>query len=96
MDPTFQQFDLNCERSASRRWSSRSGGLWRSLIPNFHPFEARALVVKREMWVTIGAAIRHLKAADRFELFPGLPHSERYGCEGAIYWVGRRLEAPQV
>jgi quercetin dioxygenase-like cupin family protein len=63
-----------------------------------HPFEARALVVKGEMWLTIGTLTRHLKSGDRFELLPGQQHNERYGHEGAVYWVGRRhsVEAPQV
>lgn len=46
-----------------------------------HPFEASALVVQGEMWLTVGG---------RFALAAGVPHEERYGNEGATYWVARR------
>lgn len=55
-----------------------------------HPFDARALVVAGEMWLTVGSETQHLRAGDRFELKNGTPHSERYGGEGATYWVARR------
>jgi quercetin dioxygenase-like cupin family protein len=58
-----------------------------------HPFEARALVVSEEMWLTVGGETRYLKPGDRFELQPGQTHAERYGHEGAAYWVGRRRPA---
>nr|WP_316640578.1 hypothetical protein [uncultured Roseateles sp.] len=35
-------------------------------------------------------ATRHLRAGDRFELDAEVPHDERYGIEGAMYWVARR------
>lgn len=55
-----------------------------------HPFAAKALVVRGEMWLTVGAATRHLRCGDTFELEPETVHSERYGGAGATYWVGRR------
>lgn len=56
-----------------------------------HPFEANALVVKGEMFLTLdGAAERRLVAGDRFQVLPGTPHSERYGDAGATYWVARK------
>ncbi len=55
-----------------------------------HPFDASALVVKGEMWLTAHGATRHLKPGGRFELARGTPHSERYGPDGAVFWVARR------
>jgi hypothetical protein len=55
-----------------------------------HPFDAKALVVRGEMWLTVGADTQHLLAGDTFDLERGRPHSERYGQEGATYWVARR------
>lgn len=55
-----------------------------------HPFDARALVVQGEMWLSIGEHTRHLRPGDRFELAPGELHAERYGPDGATYWVARR------
>ena len=55
-----------------------------------HPFEADALVVQGEMWLTVGDETRRLEAGGRFHLPAGTEHSERYGTEGAVYWVARR------
>ena len=56
-----------------------------------HPFEANAIVVQGEMWLAVdGGPARHLTPGDRFHLPPNMPHRERYGAEGATYWVARR------
>jgi hypothetical protein len=55
-----------------------------------HPFAAQALVVRGEMWLTQNDATRHIAAGGTFELAAGVPHAERYGAEGATYWVARR------
>ena len=55
-----------------------------------HPFSAKAVVVRGEMWLTVAGATRHLRAGDGFELDAEVPHAERYGPEGAAYWVARR------
>jgi hypothetical protein len=47
-----------------------------------HPFHAQALVAEGEMWLTCDGETRHLAA--------GTPHAERYGPQGAVYWVARR------
>ena len=55
-----------------------------------HPFIAKALVVRGEMWLTVGDDTQHLLAGDTFSLDRGRSHSERYGPDGATYWVARR------
>lgn len=55
-----------------------------------HPFAAKALVTQGEMWLTVDGQTRHLRPGDGFELARELPHSERYGPEGATYRVARR------
>lgn len=55
-----------------------------------HDFAVRAIVVDGEMWLTVGDATRHLRRGDRFELARDVPHAERYGPDGAAYWVARR------
>ncbi|MEJ8859056.1 AraC family transcriptional regulator [Variovorax robiniae] len=55
-----------------------------------HPFAVKALVVRGEMWLTEGDRTRRLAPGDRFELDYAAPHAERYGSEGATYWVARR------
>ena len=57
-----------------------------------HPFEANALLVAGEMWLTIeGQPTRKLVPGDTFHLAPNVPHEERYGASGAVYWVARRM-----
>ena len=56
-----------------------------------HPFEADALVVQGQMWLTEqGGPTCALQAGDRFHLLAMVPHEERYGPQGATYWVARR------
>jgi quercetin dioxygenase-like cupin family protein len=60
------------------------------LEPHQHAFAAKALVVRGEMWLTIGTHTRHLRRGFEFQLGPNELHEERYGPEGATYWVARR------
>ena len=60
------------------------------LDTHVHPFAAKALVVRGEMWLSVGEDTQHLRAGDGFELDREVPHRERYGSEGATYWVARR------
>lgn len=68
-----------------RHWSPDT-----TLDTHSHAYAVRALVVQGEMWLTIGDRMRHLQPGDTFELDAGMPHAERYGAEGATYWVARR------
>ena len=55
-----------------------------------HPFALRAVVVEGELWLTTAGESRHLEPGDGFELMRNEPHAERYGTQGAVYWVARR------
>lgn len=55
-----------------------------------HPFAVDALVVQGEMWLTVNGQTQHLVAQDRFTLAREVPHEERYGAQGATYWVARK------
>jgi uncharacterized RmlC-like cupin family protein len=55
-----------------------------------HSFAAKALVVQGEMWLRCGEHTLHLLPGDTFHLEREVPHDERYGPEGATYWVARR------
>ena len=54
-----------------------------------HPFAVKALVVQGELWLTVGDETQHLQPGELFELEREVPHAERYGPEGATYWVAR-------
>jgi mannose-6-phosphate isomerase-like protein (cupin superfamily) len=58
-----------------------------------HSFSVSARVVQGEMWLTVGEDTRHLLAGDTFTLDREVPHAERYGTEGATFWVARRNAA---
>jgi mannose-6-phosphate isomerase-like protein (cupin superfamily) len=85
----FSQFEaaeraIGCSEVMSRAWEPNS-----VQEQHTHPFDARALVVEGEMWLTVGDQTRHLRPGDRFDLKAGTPHAERYGPQGATYWVAR-------
>jgi quercetin dioxygenase-like cupin family protein len=54
-----------------------------------HAFAVKAMVVQGDLWLTVGKETQHLKVGDLFSLERGVPHAERYGAEGATYWVAR-------
>ncbi|HUN90465.1 MAG TPA: cupin domain-containing protein [Burkholderiaceae bacterium] len=58
-----------------------------------HPFAVKALVVQGDMWLTVDGTTRHLRPGDSFEVGHSVPHAERYGDQGATYWVARRHAA---
>jgi len=87
---TFAQFEANAkaqgfDEALERRWEPLA-----VLDTHSHPFAAKATVVQGEMWLTVNGQTRHLLPGDSFELDRDVPHSERYGTEGATYWVARR------
>ena len=61
------------------------------VVSHTHPFAVRALVVLGEMWLDVdGGGERHLLPGDEFRIEREIPHTERYGAEGATYWAARR------
>lgn len=55
-----------------------------------HDFDVDAVVVRGEMWLSCEGRTAHLRPGDRFTLARQVPHGERYGGQGAAYWVARR------
>jgi quercetin dioxygenase-like cupin family protein len=55
-----------------------------------HPFDADAVVTQGEFWLTCDGHTRHLRPGDTFALASHMPHDERYGPEGATFWVARK------
>jgi quercetin dioxygenase-like cupin family protein len=87
---TFREFEAQaraqaCDEVAERTWAPAT-----VIDTHTHPFAVRALVVAGEMWLTVGDDVRHLLPGDEFTLDRDIPHAERYGADGATYWVGRR------
>ena len=87
---SFQQFAELARAQGHDEVLERQWAAGMVLDTHTHDFEANALVVQGEMWLTVGSEVRHLRAGDRFSLQRQEPHAERYGPEGATYWVARR------
>jgi quercetin dioxygenase-like cupin family protein len=87
---TFASFSsehraAGCDEILERHWAPNA-----FIDTHTHPFSVQVLVVQGELWLTLGERVRHLKAGDRFEVDADVPHAERYGAEGATFWVARR------
>jgi quercetin dioxygenase-like cupin family protein len=87
--PSFAQFEAAERARGASEVLRRDWPANRVVAEHTHPFRARALVVVGEMWLTCEGEIQHLLPGDRFEVPAGAPHSERYGPEGATFWVSR-------
>ena len=86
-------FDTFSRQALSEGFDEVLERLWAPgtvLDTHTHPFAVEALVVQGQVWLTVGEETRALQSGDRFELAKGVPHSERYGDEGATFWVARR------
>lgn len=88
--PTFAEFETAARARGfdavlERRWNPDQ-----VVGTHSHPFDADALVVEGEFWLTVGPDTRHLRAGDSFQLARNTPHDERYGPQGAVFWVARR------
>ena len=55
-----------------------------------HPFAVKAVLTQGQMWLSLEGQTLALRAGDTFTLEREVPHAERYGPEGASYWVARR------
>jgi predicted exporter len=87
---TFEAFQASAlaegfDEVVERQWAALT-----IVEPHTHPFALRARVVQGEMWLTVGDDVRNLLPGDTFALDRDVPHAERYGEEGATYWVARR------
>ena len=87
---TFSAFEAAARAAGfdevlERRWPADA-----RLDSHTHPFAVQALMVHGELWLTVGDQTRHLRAGDTFALERDVAHAERYGSEGATYWVARR------
>lgn len=88
--PDFETFQSAALARGFGEVLARSWAPGQVLEDHSHPFDADALVVAGEMWLTVAGQTRHLLPGGTFVLPAGTPHAERYGPQGATYWVARR------
>lgn len=87
---TFEEFKSNQLTAGFDEVIERSWQPNTVLDTHTHPFAVDALVVQGEMWLTVNGHTQHLLPQSRFTLARDVPHAERYGAQGATYWVARK------
>ena len=88
--PDFDSFSRQARADGFDEVLERSWAPLTVLETHTHPFAVQALVTQGQMWLTINGQTQALQRGDRFELARDVPHEERYGPQGATYWVARR------
>lgn len=91
--PSFQDFAAQARQQGFDEVLVREWDAHEVVDEHTHPFAVEALVVRGDLWLTVAGNTRHLRTGGRFSLDQDQPHAERYGIEGATYWVGRRSSA---
>lgn len=80
-----QSLDAGFDEVLERTWTADT------VVPiHTHPFSVQAVVTQGEMWLTCHGETRHLTVGGTFEMQHNEPHAERYGAEGATFWVARK------
>jgi len=93
---TFREFEADARAQGFDEVLERDWAPLTVLDTHVHPFAVKALVVRGEMWLSVGDDTRHLRAGEAFEIEREVAHAERYGSEGATYWVARRNATRQA
>ena len=88
--PNFESFAAAARAEGFDEVLERNWEPHTVIASHTHSFAVKAVLVAGEMWLTVGERVQHLLPGDRFELAKDVPHDERYGEEGAVYWVARR------
>ena len=87
---TFEDFATSARAAGFEEVLERVWGPGIELDAHTHDFDAQALVIQGEMWLTRDGVTQHLTNGDSFSVGRGVPHSERYGSDGATFWAARR------
>ena len=88
--PSFDEFKQTSlaagfDEVIAREWAPNT-----VLDTHTHPFGVLAILTRGEMWLTMNGHTQHLVTGSVFDLDPNVPHDERYGADGAAYWVARK------
>jgi len=93
-DAGFGKFTAQAKRLGFAECLVRSWEADRFIDVHTHDFAVQALVVEGELWLGVDGALQHLRKGARFSLESGVPHTERYGAHGAVFWVARSSVRP--
>ena len=87
---TFDEFAAGARAEGFDEVLERQWPAGTFLDTHTHDFSVKAVITQGEMILTVGDQARRLLPGDSFALERQVPHSERYGADGATYWVARR------
>jgi quercetin dioxygenase-like cupin family protein len=87
---TFEAFERDAKSPGFDEVITRHWEADKLIEEHTHPFEAKALVIQGELWLTYGGVTHHIPTGGTFHLHPEVPHSEHYGPQGATYWLARK------
>ena len=87
---TFAEFEAHARAQGYDEVLVREWAPGQVVGTHTHPFDASALVVRGLLWLTFDGQERALAPGQTFQLARGTPHEERYGPEGATFWVARK------
>ena len=90
MSETFAQFESRVRAQGFNEVLERKWEPGQVMATHVHSFDALAVVIQGELWLTTGACTSHIVSGGGFEIERNTPHAERYGPEGATFWVARR------
>jgi len=80
-----QSQEAGFDEVLERNWAANT------VVPTHtHPFSVQAVVTQGEMWLTCRGETKHLTVGGTFTMQRDEPHAERYGADGATFWVARR------
>lgn len=88
--PDLSAFEAEARRRGFDEVLERHWAPHKVIDTHTHSFGVWAQVSRGEMWLTVGGHTQHLLPGDQFTLDHDVPHAERYGADGASYWVARR------
>jgi AraC-like ligand binding domain len=88
--PSFAEFESRTRAAGFDEVLERHWAPDTEIATHTHGFDVDALLTQGEMWLGCEGRTRHLEAGDTFTLARDMPHDERYGPQGATYWVARR------
>jgi len=87
---TFAEFEARARAQGFNDVLVREWAPGQVVGTHTHPFDVSALVVRGEVVLTCHGEGRALRAGQPFELPRDTQHDERYGPEGATFWVARK------
>ncbi len=90
-DPAYRAFAADARARGFDQVLVREWRPGQVLDEHRHDFALEVRVVRGEVALGVaGAPPVRYAAGEGFSLDAGMPHSERYGPEGATFWVARR------